>query len=108
MGMLIYELTVIEDESVALSGSIPERMSTTSPLVLLTILTILVIAALVFGAAHAMKLHFYQTRLDELALRLHCEPTDYNRKSVKSIKAQISILEDNLAEGDLGGFVPVV
>lgn len=108
MGLMAYELTVIDDQAVALSGSIPDKMSSSSPLVLLTILTIMVIAAIILGAAHSIKLHFYQTRLDELAFRLHCEPKDYNPRSVKSIKTQITILEDNLAENSLGGFVPVV
>lgn len=101
-----YTLTVIEDEAVALSGSIPTDLSSKSPLFIGTFLMILLVGAVIIGAAYAIRLHYYQTRLDELELSAECESGAYNHKSIRSIKNQIAVVEGMIAESALVGFVP--
>ena len=101
-----YTLTIIEDEAVALSGSIPTDLSSKSPLFLGTLLMILLVAAVVIGTAYIIRLNYYQSRLDELVSSGCCEIGEYNSRSIKSIRGQISIVESMIAEASLSGFVP--
>ena len=101
-----YTLVIIEDEPVALSGSIPAVLASKSTVFLATMLMIILVAAIVLGAAYAIRLHQLQTRLDELMTYSMIDPGDYNPRSIRSLRNQILIVESDLAESNLGGMIP--
>ncbi len=101
-----YTLIILEDETVALSGNIPTMLGSRSAVFAATLLLILIIGAIVAGAAYAIRLHQLQTRLDEL---LEYDPIDvgeYNPRSIRSLRNTILILESDIAESSLGGMIP--
>ncbi|MCR5596345.1 MAG: hypothetical protein K6G12_10875 [Lachnospiraceae bacterium] len=101
-----YSLVIIEDEPTALSGNIPTMLGSKSTVFLATCMMIILIAAIVIGAAYAIRIHQLQTRLDELMEYGRFDIGDYNPRSIKSLKNQIMILESDIAESNLGGVIP--
>ncbi len=101
-----YSLIVIEEEQTALAGSMPALLGSKSTMFLVTSLMILLVAAIIVGAAHAISIQRAQSRLDELVALGGIEPGEYNARSIKSIRGQILALENDIAENNLGGVIP--
>ena len=101
-----YSLIILDDEPTALSGNIPAFLSSKSIVFLATCLMIVLIAAIVIGAAYAIRLHQLQTRLDELMEYSRFDLGEYNPRSIKSLRNQVTILENDIAESSLGGMIP--
>jgi len=100
-----YTLTVIEDEAVALSGSITTGLESKTPLLIGTILMILLVAAIIAVLGYVVRLHYYQSRLNDLVENFGYEAGEYNHKSIRSIRSQITVLEGIAAAASLSGLV---
>ncbi|MBQ8946591.1 MAG: hypothetical protein IJ058_07225 [Lachnospiraceae bacterium] len=101
-----YSLIIIEDEQTALAGSIPAVLGSKSTMFLVTSLMILLVAAIIIGAARAISIQRAQSRLEELCELGGIEPGEYNSRSIRSIRNQILVLENDIAENSLGGVIP--
>ena len=101
-----YSLIIIEDEPTALSGNIPTVMQSTGSVFFATCLMILLVAAIVAGAAYAIRLHQLQMRLEELLTYSRIDIGEYNPRSIRSLRNEIMIVESDIAESNLGGVIP--
>lgn len=101
-----YTLIIIEEEQTALAGSIPVTLASRSTLFLITSLMILLVAAVIAVTARAISLQRLQARLDELVESGGIEAGEYNPRSIRSIRNQILVLENDIAENSLGGVIP--
>jgi len=93
-----YTLTVIEDESVALAGSIPTGTSIKIPLLIGTSLMIVLICLTIALVAYILRLHYYRARLNELAVAGDCSIPTYNPRSIRSVRNQINLVESTLVD----------
>ena len=101
-----YSLVIIEDEPTALAGGIPTVLGSKSTMLIVTSLMIILIAAIIIGTAYAISLQRLQARLDELVKMGGVEAGDYNPRSMRSMRNQILMLENDIAENSLGGVIP--
>ncbi len=101
-----YTLTIIGDDPTALSGNIPTAIQSTGSVFFATCLMILLVAAIVIGAAYAIRLHQLQMRLEELLTYSRIDLGEYNPRSIRSLRNEIMIVESDIAESNLGGVIP--
>lgn len=101
-----YSLIILEDEPTALAGNIPTVLGSGSTMLIVTSLMIVLVAAIIIGTAYAITYQRLRARLDELIAIGGAEPTDYNPRSIRSLRGQILMLENDIAENSLGGVIP--
>lgn len=97
-----YQLTIIEDEQVALAGGIPMMGSNFFLLTMLSVLVVAVIAGLV---SYIIRMNYYRNCLEDLNQRVHPGRTSDSSWSIRSMKAQIAAMEIDIAGMDVEQFV---
>lgn len=99
-----YTLTIIEDEQVALAGSIPGT-PTGGPIVAGTVFMVLILSVVLAFVCYLVRLRYYQTRLMQLTQGTDVVLGTYNKKSIRSVRNEIAVAENNLAADSLEGIV---
>ena len=99
-----YQLIIIEDEQVALAGGIPS-IASNSAYFMLSLITILVIAAIVVASLYISRAKYYRNQLEALAKRTDSVKADTKEWRISNMKAQISVLQASLAAANVLEFM---
>jgi len=97
-----YQLTIIEDEQVALAGGIP---TTGNNFFFIGMLMVFAVALIIGVVSYYIRVRYYRNCLNTLSMEAMGGVSDSHDWSIRNMKTQIAALELDIVGADVEKFI---